>query len=378
MKYATHRANEYFIVENRTKQGLDAYLPASGLAVYHCDTLGSNEWQGGTRDRHYQCGLLQADGHLDLETNRNLGDGTDLFKKVDGTVLSYATVPSTRTWDSSDSGLAVSDISEPGEVIRLKVGAIVVPPNVVTGEVTADLLIPDNKPEGISSAIALSQAGKVKSLKVGVDITHTYVGDLQVEVQAPSGKKVMLHDRLGRAQRNLQQTYSFASTPALAALGGESLQGNWRLTVRDLASRDVGRLNRWNLEIEYESTAQVAQGEASPNLSIPDNKPEGISSTIAIAESGTLKEIVVGVAIVHSYIGDLLVDIVAPSGQSVTLHNMLGGSQDDLRMTYDRASIPSLDALVGQPIQGNWVLRVKDLQRSDTGKLEKWSLKLTL
>ena len=378
MKYATHRANEYFIVENRTKQGLDAYLPASGLAVYHCDTLGSNEWQGGTRDRHYQCGLLQADGHLDLETNRNLGDDTDLFKKVDGTVLSYATVPSTRTWDSSDSGLAVSDISEPGEVIRLKVGAIVVPPNVVTGEVTADLLIPDNKPEGISSAIALSQAGKVKSLKVGVDITHTYIGDLQVELQSPSGKKVLLHDRAGGSRRDLQETYSSNSTPALSALSGESLAGSWSLNVRDLASRDIGRLNRWNLEIEYESIGQVVQAEANPNLPIPDNQPAGISSTIVIAESGTLKDISVGVVIPHTYIGDLLVEIVAPSGQSVTLHNMSGGSQDDLRMTYDRASIPSLDALVGQPIQGNWVLRVKDLQQIDAGKLEKWSLRLTL
>jgi hypothetical protein len=207
MKYETHRANEYFIIENRTQRGLDTYLPDSGLAVYHCDTLGSNEWQGGTRERHYQCGLLQADGHLDLETNRNLGDSTDLFKRVDGVALSHATTPSTRAWDSSDSGLALADISEPGELIRLKVGSLV-PPNVVTGAVTADLLIPDNKPEGISSAIAISQAGKVKSLKVGVDITHTYIGDLQVELQSPSGKKALLHDRAGGSRRDLQQTYS--------------------------------------------------------------------------------------------------------------------------------------------------------------------------
>jgi subtilisin-like proprotein convertase family protein len=291
--------------------------------------------------------------------------------------LSYATVPSTRTWDSSDSGLAVSDISEPGEVIRLKMG-VLGPVNIVTGVAAADLLIPDNKPEGISSAIALSQAGKVKSLKVGVDITHTYIGDLQVELQSPSGKKVLLHARAGGSRRDLQETYSSNSTPALSTLIGESLAGNWSLNVRDLASRDIGRLNRWNIEIEYESAGQVVRGEASSNLPIPDNKPEGISSTIAIAESGTLKEIVVGVAIVHSYIGDLLVEIVAPSGQGVTLHNMSGGSQDDLKMTYDRASTPALDALVGQPTQGDWVLRVKDLQQIDTGKLEKWSLKLTL
>jgi subtilisin-like proprotein convertase family protein len=162
----------------------------------------------------------------------------------------------------------------------------------------------------------------------------------------------------------------------LSALKGELIQGDWILNVRDLASRDIGRLNRWSIEIEYESSGQVVEAEANPNLSIPDNTPAGISSTIPITESGTLKDISVGVVIPHTYIGDLLVEIVAPSGESVTLHNMSGGSKDDLRMTYDRASTPALEALVGQGIQGNWLLRVKDLQRIDTGKLEKWSLKL--
>lgn len=376
VKYETNRPNEYFLVENRTQQGLDTHLPSGGLAVYHCDTLGSNEWQGGTRDRHFQCGLLQADGHLDLETNRNLGDSTDLFKAANGVVLSYATNPSTRMWDSSDSRLMVSDISDPGDVIRFMVGAIV-PPTVVTGEVIADLLIPDNQPEGVRSTIHLNQPGKIKTLKIGVDITHPYVGDLQVEVQSPSGKKALLHDRTGGAQRDLKQTYVSSSMSALGLMVGDALDGDWVLTVRDVASRDIGRLNRWTIEIEYEAVGQIAQGEVSPNLPIPDNTPAGVSSTIAIAESGSLKEMVVGVAIVHPYIGDLLVEVVAPSGQSVTLHNLTGGSRDDLRMTYDRTSVPALAALVGQSIQGNWMLRVKDLQRVDKGTLEKWSLKLT-
>ena len=59
--------------------GLDRGLPASGLAVYHCDILGSNELQQGTAAKHYQCALLQADGRRDLELNANRGDGDDLF-----------------------------------------------------------------------------------------------------------------------------------------------------------------------------------------------------------------------------------------------------------------------------------------------------------
>ena len=95
-KYETDRPNEYFIVENRSRDGMDKALPAAGLAVYHCDWLGSNEWQGGSANRHYQCGLLQADGHLDLEKNVNGGDAGDLFASRSGIAISHETTPSSR------------------------------------------------------------------------------------------------------------------------------------------------------------------------------------------------------------------------------------------------------------------------------------------
>lgn len=106
--------DEYFIVENRFRRGLDKYLPSSGLAVYHCDINGSNEWQHGTRTHHYQCALLQADGHKDLESNVNRGDSGDLFGKSSGTVLAYDTKPSSKRWDRSDSGLVIANVSKAG------------------------------------------------------------------------------------------------------------------------------------------------------------------------------------------------------------------------------------------------------------------------
>jgi M6 family metalloprotease-like protein len=119
--YETQRLNEYYLVENRSRIGLDAFLPSSGLAVYHCDIKGSNEWQGGSAQSHYQCGLLQADGHFDLEHNLNQGDPNDLFAQMQGEVLSDVTTPSTRMWDGSDSGFYVGDISAPGEKMTFRV-----------------------------------------------------------------------------------------------------------------------------------------------------------------------------------------------------------------------------------------------------------------
>ncbi len=121
-KYKTRNKNEYFVIENRSNLGLDKYLPSSGLGIYHCDTFGSNEWQTGTTDHHYKVALLQADGHLDLEQNRNSGDNTDLWGNTDGIALSNNTIPSSRMWDGSDSGLTVSDIGKPGKIIKFTVG----------------------------------------------------------------------------------------------------------------------------------------------------------------------------------------------------------------------------------------------------------------
>lgn len=121
MKYNTSKSNEYFIVENRVKSDLDKYLPSSGLAVYHCDQNGSNEWQQGTSEYHYQCALLQADAKLDLERNINDGDKSDLFGAYNGVALSNNTNPSSKEWDGSDSGFIISNITKPDINIKLEV-----------------------------------------------------------------------------------------------------------------------------------------------------------------------------------------------------------------------------------------------------------------
>jgi M6 family metalloprotease-like protein len=119
--YRTAQPNEYFLVENRSQLGLDALLPSGGLAVYHCDILGSNEWQGNTATRHYQCGLLQADARSSLERNENSGDDGDLYRSVSGEAIGPATVPNTLRWDGTDSGLRIHDIGAAGETLEFSV-----------------------------------------------------------------------------------------------------------------------------------------------------------------------------------------------------------------------------------------------------------------
>lgn len=252
MKYRSSKPNEYFLVENRTKQDLDRGGPASGLAVYHCDILGSNERQQGTALLHYQCALLQADGRRDLENNEDQGDSRDLFGQIAGLALSSTSRPNTREWDGRDSELVVSDISAPGEVIQFRVGQTTLS-QTAQGQASPNLQIPDSPAVGITSSIPIAVSGIVRRLKVHVDIKHTYIGDLLVELVAPGGRRASLHARQGQSQDNLIASYDSDRPGELSSLVGQAMQGNWVLRITDQAPEDVGALRKWSIELESTS-----------------------------------------------------------------------------------------------------------------------------
>lgn len=251
IKFQTSKPNEYFLIENRSRVGLDRAGVSSGLAVYHCDILGSNEWEEGTAMRHYQCGLLQADGTSDLESNRNRGDAADLFAGLAGVALSDATSPSSREWNGRDSGLTLAGIPTPSERMGFRIGADQgEPAGHFTQTETPNLPIPDNTNGGVTSSIHVETGGVVKKIIVKLDILHPYIGDLEVRLTAPSGKSTLLHQRLGNNTDNIIETYDSSSPGVLTVLVGEGALGFWRLTASDRAPRDVGVLKSWSLELE--------------------------------------------------------------------------------------------------------------------------------
>ncbi len=75
----------------------------------------------------------------------------------------------------------------------------------------------------------------------------------------------------------------------------------------------------------------------------------------------------VAVNIVHTYKGDLKVDLVAPDGSVYVLHNRTGGSADNIIQTY------SVN-LSSEALNGTWNLRVNDNANGDTGYINSWSI----
>ncbi|MFK0209900.1 M28 family metallopeptidase [Streptomyces sp. NPDC004290] len=115
------------------------------------------------------------------------------------------------------------------------------PPTGKVFENTADVSVPDNGAAVTSSVTVTGVTGNAPStLKVGVDIVHTYIGDLVVDLIAPDGSVYNLHNRAGGSADNINQTYTVNASSEVA-------NGVWKLRVQDKASADTGYINSFKL-----------------------------------------------------------------------------------------------------------------------------------
>ena len=96
----------------------------------------------------------------------------------------------------------------------------------------------------IQDAITVDRSGTATSVSVAVDISHTYIGDLVVDLTAPDGTSQTLHSRAGGSANDIDQTY----TPDF---DGTGIAGDWTLRVSDRAGGDTGTLDSWTLTIDH-------------------------------------------------------------------------------------------------------------------------------
>ncbi|WP_433796164.1 M4 family metallopeptidase [Actinoplanes sp. CA-252034] len=110
-------------------------------------------------------------------------------------------------------------------------------------------------------------------------------------------------------------------------------------------------------------------GSNASDVAIPDNTT--VESTIVIngCAGNASSSSTVEVHIVHTYVGDLAVSLVAPDGSVYSLRARSGGSADNIDATYTVN-------LGGEVADGAWKLRVQDAANLDTGYINSWSLNL--
>ncbi|MFD3568375.1 S8 family serine peptidase [Streptomyces sp. NPDC058667] len=111
--------------------------------------------------------------------------------------------------------------------------------NVFTND--ADVTIADNTTVSSSIAVTGRTGNAPAALKVGVDIKHTWRGDLVIDLVAPDGTvRNLKASSSSDSADNVLTTYTVDASSEVA-------NGTWKLQVRDVASGDTGYINSWSL-----------------------------------------------------------------------------------------------------------------------------------
>ncbi|WP_328540265.1 M28 family metallopeptidase [Streptomyces sp. NBC_00344] len=188
-----------------------AGVPVGGLfsgADYIKTSAQAQKWGGTTGQAFDRC------YHASCDTSANIND-TALDRNSDA--IAYA------VWTLSGGGTTPPDGGNQYEN-------------------TTDVAVPDAG-AAVTSAVTVSgRTGNAPAaLQVGVDIKHTWRGDLVIDLVAPDGTAYRLKNSSSSdSADNVLATYTVNAS-------SEAANGSWKLRVQDTAAQDTGYIDSWKL-----------------------------------------------------------------------------------------------------------------------------------
>ncbi|MBX7222471.1 MAG: proprotein convertase P-domain-containing protein [Blastocatellia bacterium] len=129
---------------------------------------------------------------------------------------------------------------------------------------TTATAIPDNNTTGITSTINVPTGDNltISSLSVSVNITHTWRGDVKVDLVGPDNTTVNL-----KATSSSDSADNVVATYTPTGFNGKASAGAWKLRVYDLASADTGTLNNWSMAITGTTSTSTPAADFTVALS---------------------------------------------------------------------------------------------------------------
>ncbi|MEN8132943.1 MAG: S8 family serine peptidase [Pseudomonadota bacterium] len=106
--------------------------------------------------------------------------------------------------------------------------------------------VPDTS-DPVFSQIEVQHSGTISDFRVKVVMTHTYIGDLRIDLITPNGMSVNLQNHEGGASQNLDRVFGADNVLAIVQLAGQPIAGTWRLRVVDTWNLDAGQIDSWEI-----------------------------------------------------------------------------------------------------------------------------------
>jgi subtilisin-like proprotein convertase family protein len=150
---------------------------------------------------------------------------------------------------------------------------------------TASVPIPDLTT--VTSTITVTDTYNVADVNVRLNINHTFIGDLIITLISPLGTRIRLVANMGSNSPGYVNTVfddeaassiytgsypftgSFIPDSPLRFLDGESVTGDWKLEVADVAGGDSGILASWALLVEGREIGRTSNAEGYVGIDLP-------------------------------------------------------------------------------------------------------------
>ncbi|MCE5228054.1 S8 family serine peptidase [bacterium] len=110
-----------------------------------------------------------------------------------------------------------------------------------TETISPNLAIPDNNQTGVTTTFKINATTPLEEMLLTIDITHTYIGDLDLYLTSPRGTTCRMMEKNTR-----DNTKNLGWTLLSNAFWGENPQGTWTIKIRDTAAADSGTLKSFS------------------------------------------------------------------------------------------------------------------------------------
>jgi len=148
------------------------------------------------------------------------------------------------------------------------------------------IAIPGNDPDGIAESVFSPHRGPLEEVRVLLDVTHSWVGDVQATLISPSGysSRLMMANIF---ESNAPGAEGFFWTFTTNAFWGEDAFGQWTVVVADMFEQDEGTWDGFAVEWRIGTIVPIGGGRGLGGMrAVPEPSALALVGLFAVAGAG--------------------------------------------------------------------------------------------